>query len=116
MSKNLKGKNNPNYGNRWSKALRIRVGRIVKKRWQNKEKRKKYLKIFKEKIWNNKERNRKLSESAKKRTGSKNPFYGKKHTKKALKKIGEGSKNKFTPKYIKKIRQSIKQTENYHLG
>lgn len=57
--------------------------------------------------YNNPERSRKLSESAKKRTGEKNPMFGRTHTKEVrefLSLINKGKK--LTPEHIEKLKAS----------
>ena len=93
------GKNNPNYGNKWSDEDKNKASEIVKQEYAS-GKRKKYKlgKTNKELFGEEKakEISKKLSDIASKRIGNKNPFFGKKHsyeTKEKLRKANLGRKS-----------------------
>lgn len=90
---NRSGENNANYGNRWNDEQRKRASEQKNdyfKTHAHVKKGKTHVEYF------GKERaeliNKKLSEHAKKRTGEKNSFYGKKHKPETLKKISDANK------------------------
>lgn len=92
------GKNNPNYGNKWSDEDKKKASETVKQEYAS-GKRKKYKlgKTNKELFGKEKaeEMSKRLSDIASKRVGDKNPFFGKKHsneTKEKLRKINLGNK------------------------
>jgi hypothetical protein len=88
----LKGKGNPNYGNNWTdEQKKIQSDKIIKM-WSNPENLKK---IMKPKLDSTK-----MGKHDK--SGEKNPFYGKKHSKKSLEIMSEKRKGK-KPGNIKKI-------------
>lgn len=99
--RSIVGENNPNFGNKWSKALKKKISRIVKARWLNESSaaKLKYSKSMKEslkKFWSSPEGIQRKKELSKLRKGENNSFYGKKHskqTKKILSKIHKGKRN-----------------------
>lgn len=94
---NLKGKNNPNYGNKWNDAQRERASEQIKKRYNDPEYR---YNIGKS------NRGKKLppfSEEHKKKIGDSNK--GRISSFETRKKIGKASKAKFTSKYKEKQRK-----------
>lgn len=90
---NRSGKNNANYGNRWNDKQR----RHASEQWIAYYKTHTHVKKGKTHIeYFGKERaeliSKEISEHAKKRTGEKNGFYGKKHKPETLKKISDANK------------------------
>ena len=104
LSNKFTGKKNPNYGNKWSDELRKRVSEhrkqicLTKTDYYNKGK--KIEDIF------GKDKadviRKKISKAASLRIGSKNSFFGKKHTEETKKIISKKNKGR-VPKNIKKV-------------
>lgn len=89
------GSDNPNYGNGWSEKSKKEASERMKQRFRSPEERKK-ISDFQKKRFRNPEERKKISDFAKTRTGSKNPFYGKKHTKETKEKIGRKNLGRYT--------------------
>ena len=88
LSEKMKGKGNPNYGNYWSIEMRRKMSDYWKKYYSEHEsyqKGKTYEELYGEE--KAKELKEKMSERYKQRTGEKNSFYGKHHSKEAIEKM-----------------------------
>lgn len=79
------GKDNPNYGNKWSEEQKRHLSEKITGRYAGK------LNPFYGKKHSDEIINM-LSKNASKRIGNLNPFYGRKHSKKSLKKMSESTK------------------------
>ena len=107
LSKKMTGKNNPNYGNKWSNEQRKRASLIQKKKVE--EGTCSFLKLHgktfeelygKEKACEMKE---KLSKYASSRTGEKNAFFGKHHNEETKRKIAEKNRGRKNEAQFKKV-------------
>lgn len=88
-SEKIKGENNPNYGNKWSKKQKEIASEKFKDKYSNENN-----PMYGKKHSN--ETKERISEKAKERLKDKNnnPMYGKKHTEDSKKKMSESSKGK----------------------
>lgn len=90
------GKDNPNYGNKWSKEMREDASKRSKEYYSNHDQSLKGKKLEdfydEETVKNMKE---KMSNFAKTRTGEKNPFYGKQHSDETKEKLREKKTGKY---------------------
>lgn len=87
----MRGDKNPNWGKRWSQEQRINASKRLKERWKNPSK------AMLEKCGKkprSQETRKKLSNLAKSRTGTKNPFYGKQHSEELKKRMSIERKGK----------------------
>lgn len=103
-SEKLRGKGNPNFGNKWTKEQREKASKEKKeyfKTHDNYIKGKTFEEVYG--IERAAEIKQKLSVSFSKRTGEKNSFYGKHHTEETKKKLSEQMKGKI-PADAKKVR------------
>ena len=97
-SNNLMGEKNPNYNNRWNEQQRKHMSEYRKEYYKEHPSEltgKTYEEIFGEE--KAKELKSHLSEVSSKKTGEKNPFYGRHHSDKTKKIISEKNKGKVCP-------------------
>lgn len=114
LSEKMMGKNNPNYGNKWSTALRKKVGKIVKERYKkygtSQEVRDK-MSSAQKRIWANPEYKARISKN---REGNGNHFYGKRHSKDSKQRMRQVQRDKFlnsTPEERAKVNPQIRKVE-----
>lgn len=89
------GENNGMFGKKHTPEARKKMSNAVKERCENPEHRERISAAARKKFEDNPELKRNLSEAAKKRTGKKNPFYGKKHTQETKDAISTANTGKF---------------------
>ena len=111
MGKNQLGENNPNFGNKWTDEQKRNLSEYAKSKSEEISNRVK-------KDWeNNEERKRKISETfskkGKERIGSKNSFYGKKHSEETKQVISKKSKEKFTKEFNEKFRKTMEENGSW---
>lgn len=102
-SEKMKGSGNPNYGNKWTKKQREKASKFQKEYYKihgSPLKGLSYEEIFGEKKAKKLKEN--ISEFAKTRTGEKNGFFGKHHSKETKEKIAEKHKGQL-PVNSKKV-------------
>lgn len=107
-SEKMKGKNNPNYGNKWSKAQREAASKRSLGKKMSKKTRLKMSEAQK-RIWSDEQYKEQIST---KRKGSGNAFYGKKHsdkTKKHISKLHKARYQNMTLEEKQKIIPHMKQ-------
>jgi group I intron endonuclease len=95
-SLSVKGEKNPNFGNKYSEKTKNKIRKKLKNYYRNNNSYRKD-KTFEELFGTEKAKNmkEKLSKCASSRTGSKNPFYGKHHTKKYKLQRSKARKGKY---------------------
>ena len=107
MSERIKGKNNPNYGNKWSNEQRKRASLMQKKKVEDgtcpilKLHGKTYEELYGEE--KAREMKEKISLRASKKIGEKNPFFGKHHSEETKRKIAEKNRGKKNETQAKKV-------------
>jgi len=105
----LKGEGNPNYGNKWDNQQKEKQSQLIKSKVDD-EYRKKVATGMKGKGWKP-ESIEKRKDTLLKRYGKLNNFT--KHSEDTKLKIGQKSKEKFTPEYIKKVRVVNEENGNW---
>ena len=102
-SKKMKGRGNPNFGNKWTEEQKQKASNYWKNYYLTHDsnlKGKTFIERFGEE--KAKEIKEKISKSSPQRSKEKNPFYGKHHTNEAKEKIGKARKG-VTPSDAKKV-------------
>lgn len=94
LSEDAMGEKNPNFGNKWSKKQRDHMRKILKTIWTDEQKQKSSEEM-KRYYQEHPETRQKISIAASKRTGKKNPFYNKKHSKKSKNKMSKATTDKW---------------------
>lgn len=111
-SNNMKGHNNPNFGNTWNDALRDRVSKLTKERHKNNPKYAELARNIMNELWENmtdEEYNKFCQRMKLQNSGENNPFYGKSHTPATKAKLSNIHKERYYIMSHEERKQNIPQ-------